>query len=287
MAKPGPKTEAGKAVVRLNAVEHGVLSTTPVIPGLEREEDWEEHRAGVLASLAPEGHMEMALAERVALQLWRLQRVVRYEREVVAVAQEEVDDDLAQERRYRVGEPESVEQARNDLSAAQDHLRSLESLAKMPDGASLSGDDATTILDSLADSVGVDLDEDDVPLPDVLQEADWDAFDSWTAGLVREVIDGIAAHAETEDLLAAAVEQARTSVPIKKDQLNRLVAELDRMRRQRLLPDGETLQKLVRYEAHLNRQLYQALHELEALQARRQGEPAPLARVDVQGIVES
>lgn len=87
--------------------------------------------------------------------------------------------------------------------------------------------------------------------------------------------------------VAAAVEQARTSVSTKEDQLNRLVAELERMRRQRLLPDGGTLQKLVRYEAHLNRQLYQALHELEALQARRQGEPAPLARVDVQGMPAS
>lgn len=287
MAKPGPKTEAGKAVVRLNAVQHGVLSTTPVIPGLEREEDWEEHRAGVLASLAPQGHMEMALAERVVLQLWRLQRVARYEREVVAVSQERVEDDLAEERRFRTGAPESVEQARDAIRAAEDHLRSLEGLAKMADGTSLSADDATTILAYVADFVGVDLDEDDVPLPDVLQEADWDDFDSWTAGLVREAIDAIAAHAEMEDLLAVAVERARTSVSTKEDQLNRLVVELDRMRRQRLLPDGETLQKLVRYEAHLNRQLYQALHELEALQARRQGEPTPLARVDVQGMPES
>jgi hypothetical protein len=40
MTKRGPKTEAGKSIVRLNAVQHGVLSTTPVIPPLEREEDW-------------------------------------------------------------------------------------------------------------------------------------------------------------------------------------------------------------------------------------------------------
>ncbi len=38
----------------------------------------------------------------------------------------------------------------------------------------------------------------------------------------------------------------------------------------------------MRYESHLNRQLYQALHELEALKARRQGQAAPLARIDVQ-----
>ena len=40
MAKRGPKTQAGKAVVRLNAV----LSQTPLIPVLEAEEEWQTHR---------------------------------------------------------------------------------------------------------------------------------------------------------------------------------------------------------------------------------------------------
>jgi hypothetical protein len=40
----------------------------------------------------------------------------------------------------------------------------------------------------------------------------------------------------------------------------------------------------VRFEAHLNRQLMQTLHELEALQSRRRGSPSPLARVDVHGL---
>jgi hypothetical protein len=35
---------------------------------------------------------------------------------------------------------------------------------------------------------------------------------------------------------------------------------------------------------HLSRQLYKALHELEALQAKRAGGTAPLARLDVQGL---
>ena len=33
---------------------------------------------------------------------------------------------------------------------------------------------------------------------------------------------------------------------------------------------------------HLSRQLYKAIHELEALQVRRLGGSAPLARLDVQ-----
>ena len=35
---------------------------------------------------------------------------------------------------------------------------------------------------------------------------------------------------------------------------------------------------------HLSRGLYQALHELEALQTKRSGMAAPLARLDVQGL---
>ena len=58
------------------------------------------------------------------------------------------------------------------------------------------------------------------------------------------------------------------------------------MRRQRLLPIGPDPDTVVRYDAHLNRQFYRALHELEALQTRRLGGIAPLARVDVQGLPE-
>ncbi len=50
----------------------------------------------------------------------------------------------------------------------------------------------------------------------------------------------------------------------------------------RLLPHPLDIDKIVRYEAHLSRQLYQALHELEAMRAARHGQPAPLLRVDVQ-----
>ena len=60
------------------------------------------------------------------------------------------------------------------------------------------------------------------------------------------------------------------------------------MGQERLLPDEKTLQKVARYEAHLSRQLYKALHELEALQRRRLGDGStPLARLDVDGLAES
>ena len=63
--------------------------------------------------------------------------------------------------------------------------------------------------------------------------------------------------------------------------------DLKRMSRERLLPDENILEKIARYEAHLSRGLYKALHELVALQSRRTGGVAPLARLDVDGLVGS
>ena len=62
--------------------------------------------------------------------------------------------------------------------------------------------------------------------------------------------------------------------------------DLERMCRERLLPDEKTLEKVARYEAHLSRLMFKALHELEALQVRRSGGSAPLARLDVDGFAD-
>ncbi len=55
----------------------------------------------------------------------------------------------------------------------------------------------------------------------------------------------------------------------------------------RLLPHPLEIDKIIRYEAHLSRQLFQALHELESMRAARRGQPAPLLRVDLQGAADA
>jgi len=52
---------------------------------------------------------------------------------------------------------------------------------------------------------------------------------------------------------------------------------------ERMLPDKGELGRIIRYEQHIARQLWHALHELQALQAARRGEPAPFARVSFLG----
>jgi hypothetical protein len=114
----------------------------------------------------------------------------------------------------------------------------------------------------------------------------WEGREGWTAGLVREVIEKIAqaTDEEPEELVEATTRSARFKVERAKVEAEKVERDLRNMSRERLLPDEKTLEKVVRYEAHLSRGLYKALHELEALQVRRTGGAAPLARLDVDGL---
>src|SRR5215211_2221174 len=86
MATPA-KLEANRRNAR-NAVKHGVFAHLPVVPG-ENPYDWDRHRAGILAALAPVGLLEVNLAERVALLLWQMARLGRCQAAAVTAAVED------------------------------------------------------------------------------------------------------------------------------------------------------------------------------------------------------
>jgi hypothetical protein len=77
-ASTGPKTSQGKAAVRLNAMQHGLLCHDVVLPG-EDAEAFEELRNRVWADLAPSGPVEELLTDRVVNAMWRLRRLERVE----------------------------------------------------------------------------------------------------------------------------------------------------------------------------------------------------------------
>jgi hypothetical protein len=60
----GPNTPEGKAVVRLNALRHGLLARDVVLPG-EDADAFEELWNRVRADLSPVGPIEELLADRV------------------------------------------------------------------------------------------------------------------------------------------------------------------------------------------------------------------------------
>jgi hypothetical protein len=294
----GPKTQAGKEVARWNATRHGIRSPAPVVLGLEKAEDWESHRDGMLESLSPEGHLEFVLAEQVALLSWRLHRVIRYETESIALYQEKMEDDLSEQRQFdsRVRGPKHPEDVRRDLESARAKQRLLKRLPKLKADKRLSGFEADTILWEVmknADPVveGEVVPEDfveEISIPGVPEGTDWEDYGGWTVEAVRAGIEAIASATDEdpEELIEVATAGASRNLIDAKKAGDRVEKDLEKMSRERLLPDEKTLGKVARYEAHLSRGLYKALHELEALQTRRLGGSAPLARLDVDGLAE-
>jgi hypothetical protein len=95
MPKRGPKTPAGRRRSALNALTHGVLARTPVIPGVETEADWDRHLAGVTEGLQPANPFEAFFVERIAWTAWRLRRLEAAETELLSIAQDRAEEQAA------------------------------------------------------------------------------------------------------------------------------------------------------------------------------------------------
>lgn len=90
----GPKTERGKAVSSRNALKHGLLSNDIVIQG-ENPKDFDKLRKNLEEDLHPSGELEAQLVERIAVCVWRLQRICRIEAKVFGRYFEEISEDRA------------------------------------------------------------------------------------------------------------------------------------------------------------------------------------------------
>ena len=88
------------------AVTHGMRSTSPVIDGMEDQQDWERHLDGIVESLSPEGALEQTLAERVASLFWRLQRVIRHETAATRHVIKGIEGKVMDANRYIEAHPE-------------------------------------------------------------------------------------------------------------------------------------------------------------------------------------
>lgn len=271
----GPTSEDGKTRSAQNSRTHGLLSLVPVLPGVERAEDWEAHRSGIVDALQPEGHLEEILTDRIALQAWRLGRVVRYERDSTANALETVEKDYANSKRYEsLGDllsPFHPDDVRGLLEMHREMRRLLEELPMMPKDRTLSGEEASSIINAVAEAAGVnanDLEYEGFPGDVALED-----FAGWTADLVLRAVDTVAraGNISRDEVLREALDAAGREVFSAEQKAREMEAELRRLTLRRILPGTELLEKLTRYESHLERSLYRALHELQRLQAARLG----------------
>lgn len=78
----GVKTEEGKAVSRLNALKHGLLSEVILLPE-ENEKALLELGRRMRTELKPVGELELSLVDRITSNLWRLRRALNAEKEMM------------------------------------------------------------------------------------------------------------------------------------------------------------------------------------------------------------
>jgi hypothetical protein len=279
IVRGGPQTPEGKEAARWNATRHGISSPSPVVPGLETQEDWQEYREAIMDHYSPSGPVMCELAERVALLTWRLRRVTRYEAEAIAISQEQVEDDFHSRESFGAsmrGEGiaatthpvdirfEAAYTRRTDRAFRRfpqekpDKVLRAEAAGAIVFGAYLAAKKAR----------GGELDLDNLDLPGITDDDIYE-LPAMKVEDVRGCIEAFAtaASVDPDELFEAAAYEAgceARGAAFKKEDMER---DLSRKERERILPDGDTLQKIARYEAHLSRQLYQALHALEVLRS--------------------
>jgi hypothetical protein len=277
----GPKTRDGKRRSSLNAIKHGLRASCLAVPILEKAEDWEAHRERTLRDLAPVGYLETLLAERAAALLWRLARVVRYESEVVSVAIERAED--GQQEADILKSVVDLKSLQARFQEAQRNESTLNRIFGLQSEANISPEEAVFVLATVAETLEVDLEDEDLNLeiPGFPPDMYWQDFGGWTRGMVEEGTRRIRAHAQPEfanvDPWTTAATSLNSEVAITRSSYEERRQQVERERREHLLAPRETVETLTRYETTLERCFLRTLHELDRLQSSKATAKAPKA----------
>ena len=85
----GPKSTNGKAMVRFNAVKHGLTSKQAVLAD-EDPKDFDVLFDNLCAELRPSGALQWCLFDLLVTKVWRLRRAARIEAEILQPYREAV-----------------------------------------------------------------------------------------------------------------------------------------------------------------------------------------------------
>jgi len=285
----GPRTVEGKRRSSLNAIKHGALSKAPVLSHVESAEEWHAHREALVEALQPANHLEDILVERIALQSWRLVRVARYEAERLSQKQESVDRDVNEHWLLYRGSlgwhNQTLEEAEFGREA-QTHTRRFIDAVRHDELDTVESETSSWAVHEVGRASGVrDWEELCLSGEEVLCELTEYPWSGWQAWESIQAVSSAAGEAPMALLERARHEAWRRAFDAerKAEEIGRRIAS---MRVSRLLLGATSLQSVARYEAHLERSLYRALHEYQRLQGSRTGRKAPapvVVDVDVSG----
>jgi hypothetical protein len=301
----GPRTVAGKLVVAQNAVRHGVFAHLPVVPG-ETESDWQAHREVILHSLTPVGSLEVNMAERVALILWRLARLAKYEAANTVAAVEDVG--LLPPNMFPI--PNRYHNHDSQLLMAEQELRRerevffavraeadflLEAFGGEGNDPLPAKQVEAVLVPAYTLALETSIHHYEVIfiagrdfLTRVGFPAGWPTDAAWPRANFVAALDyyngatewpAVEFRAELQRTLDSRVNEFARRVKRWEEELaalnRRLEAEAERLAATVLIPPDAAAERIIKYEKHLHAQLTSTLHELERMQARRGGALVP------------
>lgn len=277
----GPKDTS---VTRLNALKHGLLSKEVVIKegdGKENEEEFRNLLEQLNKDYSPQGAVEEMLVERIAISYWRLRRALRHERGLLREGLDSLYHDYYNKEDWKGRKINRV-----DDQAERERLQSmievnLGCIKLLKDGLDISVKHSEKKIDMEEYYFNIIAGEYDegalmgenfdkrkfadgkMTIPEMREHL---GKEGWTDDLLRE--NFIEQDMEGIDRFKALINEIDKEERVEKLKLSRL-ADL------KSLPSAKEIDKLLKYEGTIERQLYKAINQLERLQRMRQGEIVP------------
>jgi hypothetical protein len=296
----GPRTERGKRAVSRNAIAHGILAREVVITAGDGEESQEEFDAlaqELLEHYEPVGPIERKFVEKIAICWWRLGRAIRAENGELRKRLDTLSMDRTLRHEDQVNLPllfsmggMSLFNAKNAADAKVTTVErncALQAMDRRLREHSLGLVYLSTLLEEAKSEIGSDGDiNETIRKKILLMFGSLDplfALHCRNSGAPETKAEDQPresdADKETERLaltLGVIDHQLKKLSLLKAHALEREKLSLDAEARSFSMPSEDATDKLLRYEAHIDRQLYRAMDQLERLQRQRQGENVPL-----------
>ena len=285
--KGGVKTPEGKAIVKYNALKHGLLAKEVVITlgdGAENPEEFNALLEDLKTQLLPEGVLEEMLAEKIAVAYWRLRRACKYEVGLIRDKLDNTTDNFYggtdwEGRKYHKTDEEIDQQIKEEKDSVQawekdkKEFNTMHKNGKQLDETYNWEDNWNWLYEKVYELLPEDCGCGMQPPEEIRQtlnsRLDWSDDAIWEA-LIQVCEDRIEHHkGQIQDL---------------KKQKHKNKRKLQVFAKLGNVPSKEELDRLLRYEGAIERQFYKALNQLERLQRLRSGDnvPAPVeVAVDV------
>lgn len=268
----GPKTEQGKDRTRLNALRHGLFSKLSLLKS-ESRADFNALYNGLREDRQPVGALEEMLVSKLASDFWRLRRLSIAEAAEIQAAKEFLQWD---------------ERERNRLDAARLPQLScnggLISWIANPEALRASLD----LLQDLKDRIeehGFDSEYNEAILTKLYGSYDEESVENWKRTLCDSYF--LCSDEERqqkgyelpqkckEKFLGEVDEEIRRLERYEKEHASVSARKLELESLRRSVPDGPQLDRLLRYNVTLSREVERTLNQLERCQRMRRGQPVP------------